>query len=143
MKGVVIIMNTFHARIYESDNTFYTGELENLVIPIFDGEYGVQAGHRNEVVAIVPGVLRYREAGGSDRYAAVSEGMMRIENGDVLVLVNSAEHPEEIDENRAELAKEEAREKMLQKKSMQEYVLAEASLQRAMSRLKVKRGTKQ
>lgn len=131
-------MNSFHARIYEADRTFYEGELESLVIPIFDGEYGVEAGHRNIVMAIVPGMMKYRKPGGQNEIAAVSEGMIRIEDGDVLVLVDSAEHPDEIDEHLAEQRQAEAKEAILQKKSMEEYVLAEASLKRAMSRLKVK-----
>lgn len=55
-----------------------------------------------------------------------------------MILVDSAEHPDEIDEHRAQMKAEATREAMLQKRSIQEYVLAEASLNRAMSRLKVK-----
>ena len=55
----------------------------------------------------------------------------------MLVLVETAERPEEIDEARARAAEEEAREAMLQKKSYQEYRIAEIQLERELARLKL------
>ncbi|MFR3392601.1 MAG: F0F1 ATP synthase subunit epsilon, partial [[Clostridium] scindens] len=52
------------------------------------------------------------------------------------LLVNSAERLEEIDIKRAEEAKERAQERLRQKQSIQEYHLSQASLARAMTRLK-------
>jgi len=133
-------LKTFHTSIYEADNTFFIGDIVSLTVPVFDGEYGVMAMHENLVVAIVPGELRYTTEDEEVRYVAVSDGMMRIENGDVLILVDSADYREDIDEHRAREKEAMAREAMLQKKSMREYALAEASLKRAVSRLKVKSG---
>ena len=103
--------HTFSTRIYEADSPFFEGELESLIIPTVDGEYGIQARHRNLVIAIVPGIMKYRPAGAKEFLrASVSEGMVRIEDGDVLILVNTAERPEEIDEERARARAEEAKE---------------------------------
>ena len=82
--------------------------------------------------------MKYRMEGGEMKYAALSSGMMRVENNDVLVLVESAEHPEEIDMKRALEEQEEAKEALLQKKSEQDYFLAEAMLLRAVNRIRVK-----
>lgn len=132
--------SAFKARIYEADGPFYEGELTSLIIPTRGGYYGIQARHRNFVIAIIPGVMKYRIPGDDKLYeASVSEGMVRIEDGDVLVLVNTAERPEEIDEERSKARAEEAREIMLQKRSLQEYYSAEATLKRAMVRLRVSR----
>ena len=120
--------SVFSARIYEADSPFYEGDLESLIIPTSDGEYGVLAHHRNLVIAIVPGIMKYRIPGEEMKTASVSEGMIRLEDGDVLVLVTPAE--------RARDRAEEAKEIMLQKRSMQEYYSAEATLRRAMARLK-------
>ena len=57
----------------------------------------------------------------------------------MLVLVDSAERPEEIDENRAKRAADEAKEALLQKRSIQENRIAQAQLARAVSRLRIKR----
>ena len=132
-------MNTFNLRFYEAENPFFVGEVASVTIPSTDGEYSVMAHHSHAVLAIVPGVLRYRTPDNEVHLAAVSGGIMRIENNEALILVDAAEHPEEIDLHRAREAEEIAREQMLQKKSLRDYYLAEAALQRAMNRLKVVR----
>ncbi|MBO6015969.1 MAG: ATP synthase F1 subunit epsilon [Lachnospiraceae bacterium] len=130
---------TFHLRIYAADRTFYEGEAEYVSIPTVDGEYGVMAYHENLVVSIVAGTLKYRFPAEEMQIAFVSPGMMRVENNDVLILVETVERPEEIDENRSQERAREAREAMALKRSRQEYLLAEATLQRAVNRLKVKK----
>ena len=131
-------MKTFKCRIIEADNTFYAGEMTSLVVPALDGEYGVLAMHQNVVVAIIPGKLKFQTEDGEWQEAIVSDGMMRIDDGEVLVLVDSAEWPYEIDIERVKAKEAAAREAMLQKKSVREYTLAEASLKRAVARIKIK-----
>lgn len=70
--------------------------------------------------------------------AAVSAGMVKVENNEVLVLVDSAERPEEIDAARAQREADQAREALLQKRSRQEHQIAQAALARALNRLRVK-----
>ena len=79
---------------------------------------------------------------GSPLKAAVSNGLVKVENGEVLVLVDTIERPEEIDANRARRDADAAKEALLQKKSIQEYRSAQANLARALSRLRVKGGSK-
>lgn len=132
-------MNRFHLRILEADNAFYEGECVSLVVPTIEGQYGIMAGHSNMVLAIVPGALKY-QIDENDNFiiAAVSNGIVKIENGQVLILVDSAERPDEIDINRARREAERAREALKQKGSKREYNAAQARLSRAINRLKVK-----
>lgn len=53
---------------------------------------------------------------------------MKVEAGEVMLLVSTAERPEDIDVNRARRAEDAAKEALLQKKSMQEHRNAEAQL---------------
>ena len=126
-------MEAFQVHILAADHTFYEGPCESLVVPTVDGEAGILAHHCNIIAAVVPGELRCRTPEGEEYRAAVSEGLVKVEGGDVLVLVDSAERPEEIDANRA-------REEMIQKRSIQEYRMAQANLARALNRLRVKGG---
>ena len=64
-------------------------------------------------------------------------GFVEIVNNRVTLLVETAEHPEEIDIARAREAKERAEEQLRQKQSIQEYYHTQASLSRAMARLRV------
>lgn len=66
--------------------------------------------------------------GGPLRTAAVSAGLVKVEAGEVMLLVSTAERPEDIDVNRARRAEDAAKEALLQKKSMQEHRNAEAQL---------------
>ena len=56
----------------------------------------------------------------------------------MLVLVDSAERPEEIDANRARHAADAAKEALLQKQGLHEYHTAQTTLARAIARLRVK-----
>lgn len=131
-------MNTFQLSILASDRNFYEGPCESLIFPVQEGSYGVQAGHCNMIAAVYPGKLSYRVPGEELKIAAVSEGMVKIENNQVLVLVDTAEHPEEIDLNRVQQAADHAREVMLQKQQIWEYRTAQAQLSRAIARMKVR-----
>jgi len=133
-------MDTFQVHILAADRTLYEGPCVSLTIPASDGERGILAHHSVMTAAIVPGVLRYQPPGQEVQLAAVSPGMVKVEHNEVLVLVDSAERPEEIDEARARREADQAREAILQKKSLQEYQLAQNTLARALNRLRVKRG---
>lgn len=131
-------MNTFQVHILAADKTLYEGPCVSLTIPASDGERGILAHHSSMMAAVVPGILRWQPPGQPVQLAAVSPGMVKVENNEALVLVDSAERPEEIDEARARREADLAREVLLQKKSRQEYQLAQSSLARALNRLRVK-----
>ena len=132
-------MNTFTVHLLSANRTFYEGECESLIIPAVDGQYGVLAGHSNAITALVPGKLVFRVPGEEAQEVAVSSGIMKVEDGDVMVLADSILRPEEIDEERAEREIAEAREIILQKRSRMEYNAAQAQLARAASKLKIAR----
>ena len=132
-------MQAFRVEILASDHPFYSGECYSLVIPTLNGMYGIHAHHSNMITAIGPGTLQYQIRENEPLEAAVSGGMAKVENGEVLILVDTAERPDEIDANRARRRADAAKEALLQKKSIQEYRAAQASLARALTRLRVKR----
>lgn len=126
----------FQIHILSAERDFYQGSCVSLVLPTLDGELGIMAHHIPLVSAVVPGELRYTLADGSAFTVVVSHGLVRVEENDVLVLVDSAERPDEIDAARARRAAEQAREDLLHHQSWQEYLQTQASLARAMNRLK-------
>lgn len=130
---------TFPVQFLAADHPFFEGECVSLVLPTITGMYGIMAHHRNMITAIVPGMMRYQLPGEPEQMAAVASGMVKVENGEVLILVDSAERPEEIDMNRARREADAAKEAMLQKRSIREYRTAQITLARAAARMKVKR----
>lgn len=127
----------FQIHILAADSPFYEGPCESLIVPTLQGQYGILAHHENLISATVPGELFYRIPGKETEVAFVSEGLVKVEDNDVMVLVDSAERPEDIDANRAKRAADAAKEAMLQKRSIEEYHTAQARLARAINRLKV------
>ena len=132
-------MKTFRLRILAAERTFYDGPCQSLTVPTIDGRYGLMAQHENVVIAIIPGELTLHTESGEEQIAAVSEGMLKMEDNEALVLVDTIERPEEIDLHRAEQIAAEAGAALRAKHSEQERALVMARMARAMSRMHVKR----
>lgn len=131
-------MNVFSLSVLSAEKPFWEGECISLVLPTVDGQYGIQAGHNDMIAAVVPGEMKITTPDNAFFLAAVSEGLVKVEAGKVLILVDTAELPEEIDENRARHSAAQAKEAILQKKSIQDYYAAQAKMARAIGRLRVK-----
>lgn len=127
-------MNSFILNITASSGEFYQGSCESMVLPVKDGVYGVQAGHSPVLVAIHMGMLKFT-VDGETREILVSDGIAEVTPTFVLLLVDSAERPEDIDKNRAEAARIRAEERLQHKQSMHEYYQTKIALDRAMQRL--------
>lgn len=131
-------MDSFQVRILAADKPFFDGPCQALTVPTLDGEFGILAHHSNMIAAVIPGELYYQPVGQPRQAAAVSAGLVKVEDNEVLVLVDAAERPEDIDANRARRAADEAKEALLQNKTRQEYKAAQANLARAINRLRVR-----
>lgn len=129
-------MNTFTLKILAAERVFYDGVCVSLIVPTLDGLYGVQAKHEDVILAIVPGTLTVRTDAGDEIVAAVSLGVLKIEDNRVLLLADTVERADEIDERRAEQAAAWAKAELQRKKSAQEQRLAQEHMARALSRIK-------
>ena len=130
-------MDTFGLKIIASDKVFYEGRCRNLIIPAPDGEVGLLPHHENMVIAIEVVIARMEVEAGEWNEIAVGTGFAEIVNNRVTLLVDTAERPEDIDVRRAQEQKERAEEQMRQKRSIQQYYHTQASLARAMNRLRL------
>jgi len=127
---------TFDLKIVSSDRDFFEGKTEMIILPAIDGSHGVMAEHESMVTAIQAGEVRFR-SNGEWKTAALGDGFAEIMPDYVVVVVDTAEWPEEIDVNRAEEARERAEERLRTKQALLEYHHTKAALSRAMTRLKV------
>lgn len=129
-------MNTFKLKIMTSNKVFYDGECLKLIIAATDGALEIMANHEAAVFAVVPGVFRYTLDDSEWIEAVSGNGFVMVYNNEAMLIIDSAELPEDIDMVRAEEAKERAEEQMRQDRSQREYLHSKASLARAMARLK-------
>ena len=129
-------MATFWLKIIASDHVFYNGSCETLVVPAHDGELGILPHREAMILATQEGEMRFRVPGEeTDRRVIVGIGIVQVANNRVMAVVDSAERPEDIDEARAKLALERAKEQLRQKQSIREYYMTQAAMARALSRL--------
>jgi len=132
-------MSTFSLKVIASDKIFFDGRAEVLIIPGIDGESAILAHHENMVIAINIGDMKFRLEDNTWVNAVVGQGFAQIMNNRVSVLVDTAERPEDIDAARAQEALERAKEQLRQKQSLRDFRLSQASMARAMSRLKIRK----
>ena len=135
---------TFKLQIMASDHTVYDGDAVSVSLPTTEGSVGILADHSNVIMAVVPGTIEYvpvgeaaAEMGLSGRQSVVvSDGLLKVEGGEVMILVDTAERPEDIDEARAIRAEEKAREELKRVSNNRDHAMVEAELSRALSRIK-------
>ncbi len=113
----------------------YDGEALSVSLPTTEGSVGILANHSNVIMAVVPGPLEYETEEGRFQ-EVVSDGLLKVENGEVMILVDTSEKPEDIDEARARRAEEEAREALKKANTNRDHAMVEAELSRALSRIK-------
>lgn len=128
----------FYLEIITPTKQFYTGPAQALILPAVDGQMGVYANHEPVVTAIEPGQLYY-QVDEDWQHVVVGAGFAEIKPDYAILLVSTAERPEEIDFNRAQEAKKRAEERLRQKQSIHEYYHSKAALARAMARLKTRK----
>ena len=128
---------TFPFEILTLQKLFLRQEIRFVIAPGQEGVFEVLAHHAPFVFALKPGPLRMRLPDGQDQYVAVGSGFLVVQKERTTVLARRAERPEEIDVERARRAKERAEQRLQQKSEDFEVARAEASLQRALARLKV------
>ena len=86
----------------------FNGEVESVVLPGTEGDFGVLPGHEAFLTALRIGPLELTRAG-QTRFAAVSRGYAEVVDDVVTVMVGTCEFADEIDRERAEKARERTR----------------------------------
>ena len=134
-------MSTFYLEVVTPERKFFEGQAEMIIVHTPDGEIGILKDHEQAVVAVTAGVIRFL-VDGVWKEAAITPGFMEVTTEKTILLVDTAEWPEEVDINRAKAAKERAEERLQQKLAYLEHIRSQASLARALARLKVTRQIK-
>lgn len=129
-------MERLFLEIVTPEGVLVSQEVDMVVAPGSEGEFGVLPGHMNFLSGVVPGELRFYH-GGSSEYIAVSSGFAEVSNNRVSIITDTAEKACDIDFERACSARDRARERMEKEKDPADFILAEIALKRAISRIKV------
>lgn len=125
--------------IVTPEGTRYQGQVERVVVPGAEGDFGVLPGHERFLSPVRIGEL---EVDGSGRqWAAVSDGFAEVSGDKVVLMVDTCEFATDIDKARAERAKTEAERELERLRSglaeEHSFRMQEAALQRALVRIQV------
>lgn len=130
-------MRKMPIEIVTPERKVYENEANLIIARGGDGDIGIMAGHSPVVTTLKISSLRVKTDGG-DHTIAISGGFLEVKPDRVTVLAESAELPEEIDVDRASLAKERAERRVKDSKSGDiDARRAELALSRALNRLEV------
>ena len=116
--------------VFEEEN------VDSLTVPGAQGELTILPQHAALMTALSPGPVVFRR-GGEEVDLALSGGFMEVRDDKVIVLADTAERSDEIDQARAEEARRRAREQMAAQESSVDFARALAALERAQARIRV------
>jgi F-type H+-transporting ATPase subunit epsilon len=88
-------MATFHFDLVSPEALVFSGEVEHVVVPGSEGEFGVLAGHAPLVAMLRPGILRI--LGEGERRIMVTGGFAEVSSDGLAVLADRAVPVEELD----------------------------------------------
>jgi F-type H+-transporting ATPase subunit epsilon len=116
----------------------FEDDVDLVVAPGVSGQLGVLPHHAPLITALTYGELVIHREGQDDEYIAIGGGFMEVGADHVIILADSAERADEIDEARADEARVRAEQVMAREKDAgTDYARAEAALRRSLLRLKV------
>jgi len=118
--------------------TVYSEDVQMVTLPAVDGQIGIFPRHIPVLTRIVPGEIIVRKNGGHD-FLAIGEGLVEITGDRIAIVTDMAVAAKDIDEARAEEARQRAAARLRDKISDGEVATVNASLARSLAQLRVKR----
>ncbi|MFZ0862282.1 MAG: F0F1 ATP synthase subunit epsilon [Candidatus Sulfotelmatobacter sp.] len=132
------MVNTLRLEIVTPDAVVYSENVEMVTLQGVEGQMGVYPQHIRLMTQLVPGEMIVRRNGNED-FLAVGEGLVEITNDRVSILTDMAVRAENIDEAKAEEARQRAEARLRNQASSQDIASVNAALARSVAQLSVKR----
>ena len=131
-------MATLKLEIVTPERRIYSEDVDMVTLPGSEGELGVYPKHVPLLTTLKPGELRVMQ-NGRETTMAIGEGFVEIKADSVSVLTDMALEAEKIDISAAEAAVERAKAAMKEDQTPEQVAAIQASLQKALAQLHVKR----
>jgi F-type H+-transporting ATPase subunit epsilon len=90
-----MIMATFHFELTSPERLVFSGDVEHIVVPGTEGEFGVLADHAPYIAMLRPGILTI--IGANERRFVVRGGFAEVTPKGLTVLADFAAPVEEVD----------------------------------------------
>jgi len=130
-------MATLRLDIVTTEQSVYSDDVDMVIAPGVQGQLGILPHHAPLMTALTPGELVVKK-GKDEQILAIGGGFLEVRPDAVVILADSAERAEDIDEARAMEARSRAERLLAEKgKPDMDAAQAEMALRRALSRLTV------
>lgn len=131
-------MATLKLEIVTPEAKTYSEDVDMVTLPGVEGEMGIYPNHVPLMTQIVSGEITARKDG-RDFFLAVGDGFAEITGSRVAILTDMAIRAENIDEAKAEEARQRAEARLAEKLDDEESAMVSAALAHSLAQLKVKR----
>jgi F-type H+-transporting ATPase subunit epsilon len=129
---------TIKLEIVTPEAIVYSDNVEMVTLPAIEGQIGILPQHVRLITQLAPGELIVRK-NAQDDFLAVGEGLVEVTNESVSIVTNMAVNVAEIDEAKAEEARQRAAARLREKLSAEEIASTNAALVKSLAQLNVKR----
>jgi F-type H+-transporting ATPase subunit epsilon len=130
--------DTLKLEIVTPETKVFSEMVESVILQGVEGQMTILPQHVRLMTQLVPGEMIVRK-GGRDQFLAVGEGLADISGDRVAIATDMAVAAENIDEAKAEEARQRAAARLREKLSSEEVASVNASLARSLAQLRVKR----
>jgi len=130
--------NNIKLEIVTPQATVYSEDVDMVTLPGIEGQMGILPHHVRLMTRLVPGEMIMRK-NGQVRFMAVGEGLIEVTPDRVSIVTDMAVPTENIDEAKAEEARQRAAARLREKISSAEVASVNAALARSLAQLRVKR----
>lgn len=131
----------FHLQLVTLTGTKFEGDVYEVILPTLDGEIGILANHMPLISVATAGAVvvkkNHTDADNQREFFAISGGVIEIEHNQLKVIVDEADHADNINEAEAEAAHERARTMMAEAKDQVSLEHAQQIVDRSGARLEV------
>lgn len=127
--------NTIHVDIVSAEHELFSGEATMVFAPAVMGEVGIAPRHTPLLTPLNAGDVRVQTVEGDEQIIYVSGGMLEVQPHLVTILSDTALRAEDIDEEAALKAKEDAERALADRQSGIDEARARAELVQAAAQL--------
>ena len=103
-------MNTIHVDVVSAEESIFSGEARFVALPGEAGELGIYPRHTPLITRIKAGSVRIEKADGGEEFVFVAGGILEVQPNCVTVLSDTAIRGKDLDEGKANTAKQAAEE---------------------------------